>query len=107
MTKSDSVISILEELEATSGSNAKHDILELHKDNELLKRVFVAAQDPYTVYYVSKFKMPPVNSGLLDGNLAWRQHNGGHEDRTNMSYFLGWADRLFHHVSPGPAVLGQ
>ena len=52
-------------------------------------------------------KMPPVNSGLLDGNLAWRQHDGGHEDRTNMSSFLGWANRLFHHMSPGPAVLGQ
>src|SRR5205807_7452132 len=26
-------------------------------------------------------KMPPVNTGLLDGELAWRQHDGGHEDR--------------------------
>ena len=25
--------------------------------------------------------MPPVNTGLLDGELAWRQHDGGHEDR--------------------------
>ncbi|MGD0579941.1 MAG: acetylxylan esterase, partial [Bryobacteraceae bacterium] len=25
-------------------------------------------------------KMPPVNSGLLDGQLAWRQHDGGHTD---------------------------
>src|SRR5579872_5533330 len=23
-------------------------------------------------------KMPPVNEGLLDGDLAWRQHDGGH-----------------------------
>jgi hypothetical protein len=29
-------------------------------------------------------KMPPVNAGLLDGQLAWRQHDGGHEDRSNM-----------------------
>ena len=29
-------------------------------------------------------KMPPVNTGLLDGELAWRQHDGGHEDRSNM-----------------------
>ena len=45
-------------------------------------------------------KMPPVNTGLLDGELAWRQHDGGHEDRTNMSSFLGWANRLFHHHAP-------
>lgn len=35
--------------------------------------------------------MPPVNTGLLDGELAWRQHDGGHEDRTNMKHFLAWA----------------
>ena len=57
-----SVIQILEELEATSGSNAKREILEAHHDNALLKRVFIAAQDPYVVYFLSKFKMPPVNS---------------------------------------------
>ena len=39
-------------------------------------------------------KMPPVNTGLLDGQLAWRQHDGGHEDRSNMSYFIAWADRM-------------
>ncbi len=37
-------------------------------------------------------KMPPYNTGLLDGDLAWRQHDGGHEDRSNMKYFLTWAD---------------
>ncbi|HEU5080370.1 MAG TPA: acetylxylan esterase [Opitutaceae bacterium] len=37
-------------------------------------------------------QMPPVNTGLLDGKLAWRQHDGGHEDRSNMKYFLEWAD---------------
>jgi hypothetical protein len=26
--------------------------------------------------------MPPVNTSLLDGQLAWRQHDGGHEDRS-------------------------
>src|SRR5579884_3376121 len=52
------VIDILEELESTSGKLAKIDIMEAARKNELLKRVFVAAQDPYTVYYVNKFKMP-------------------------------------------------
>jgi hypothetical protein len=40
-------------------------------------------------------KMPPVNTGLLDGELAWRQHDGGHEDRSNMKYFIEWAGRMF------------
>ncbi len=39
-------------------------------------------------------KMPPYNTGLLDGELAWRQHDGGHEDRSNMSYFIAWANRV-------------
>ena len=30
-------------------------------------------------------QMPPVNTGLVEGQLAWRQHDGGHEDRTNTS----------------------
>jgi hypothetical protein len=38
-------------------------------------------------------KMPPVSTGLLDGELAWRQHDGGHEDRSNMSFFIAWANR--------------
>jgi lysophospholipase L1-like esterase len=45
-------------------------------------------------------KMPPVNTGLLDGQLAWRQHDGGHEDRSNMSFFIAWANRLLHHTPP-------
>jgi len=39
-------------------------------------------------------KMPAVTVGLLDGELAWRQHDGGHEDRSNMKYFIEWANRL-------------
>jgi hypothetical protein len=39
-------------------------------------------------------KMPPVNAGLLDGQLAWRQHDGGHTDAPNVRYFIAWADRL-------------
>jgi len=38
--------------------------------------------------------MPPVNVGLLDGQLAWRQHDGGHTDAPNVQYFLTWADRF-------------
>jgi hypothetical protein len=37
-------------------------------------------------------KMPPVNVGLLDGELAWRQHDGGHTDGPNWRHFIPWAN---------------
>ena len=45
-------------------------------------------------------KMPPVNEGLLDGQLAWRQHDGGHTDAPNMKYFIQWADKFIGHAPP-------
>ncbi len=42
-------------------------------------------------------KMPPVNSGLLEGQLAWRQHDGGHTDAPNVKYFIQWADKFIDH----------
>ena len=39
-------------------------------------------------------KMPPVNTGLLDGHLAWRQHDGCHTDGPNWKYFIPWVDRF-------------
>ena len=45
-------------------------------------------------------KMPPVNTGLLDGELAWRQHDGGHEDRSNMKHFIAWSSPLLKHTPP-------
>jgi hypothetical protein len=36
---------------------------------------------------------PPIGTNLLDGELAWRQHEGGHTDAPNMKYFIEWADR--------------
>jgi hypothetical protein len=49
-------------------------------------------------------QMPPHNTGLLDGALAWRQHDGGHEDRSNMKYFIQWANKLIHPTPPMPTV---
>jgi hypothetical protein len=37
--------------------------------------------------------MPPIGTGLLDGELAWRQHEGGHTDAPNIKYFIEWADK--------------
>ena len=45
-------------------------------------------------------KMPPVNTGLLDGQLAWRQHDGGHKDAPNMKWFIQWADKFIGHTAP-------
>ncbi|HEY5331232.1 MAG TPA: acetylxylan esterase [Acidobacteriaceae bacterium] len=45
-------------------------------------------------------KMPPFNEGHLDGQLAWRQHDGGHTDAPNMKYFIQWADKFIGHAPP-------
>jgi hypothetical protein len=47
-------------------------------------------------YHVAK--MPSVNVGLLDGQLAWRQHDGGHTDAPNWKYFIPWADKFLHRT---------
>ena len=54
-------------------------------------------------------KMPAVNAGLLDGQLAWRQHDGGHTDGPNWKYFIPWADKFLKHTprqasAPPPAA---
>ena len=43
-------------------------------------------------------KMPPMNESHLDGQLAWRQHDGGHTDAPNMKYFIQWADKFIGHT---------
>ncbi len=47
---------------------------------------------------------PPVNTGLLEGQLAWRQHDGGHEDCSNMKHFLAWANKFLQPTPPAPAA---
>jgi len=37
--------------------------------------------------------MPAVNQSLLDGDLAWRQHDGGHTDAPNWKHFITWAGK--------------
>ncbi len=49
--------------------------------------------------------MPPVNTALEDGELAWRQHDGGHTDGPNWPAFLKWADRYIE--TPGSAAADQ
>ncbi len=40
-------------------------------------------------------RMPGVNVDLLEGQLAWRQHDGGHTDEPNLVHFIHWANRLY------------
>ncbi len=41
-----------------------------------------------------KEEMPPMLTDKLDGELAWRQHDGGHTDQPNVQYFIPWANRV-------------
>jgi lysophospholipase L1-like esterase len=45
-------------------------------------------------------KMPAVNTPLMNGELAWRQHDGGHTDGPNWRYFIPWADRMLAYTAP-------
>jgi hypothetical protein len=50
-------------------------------------------------------KMPSVNVNLLDGQLGWRQHDGGHTDEPNVEHFIAWAERFF--AKPDPATTSK
>ena len=60
----------------------------------------LGARDLGTSDDYMKEKMPPVNVGLLDGQLAWRQHDGGHTDGPNWKYFIQWAGKFLNHEGP-------
>ena len=48
------ILDILNEIAATPSRNDKEAILRREKDNELLKRVFFLAYDPFTQFYIRK-----------------------------------------------------
>lgn len=45
-------------------------------------------------------KMPGVNVDMLDGALAWRQHDGGHTDGPNVGHFIRWAEARRQDAKP-------
>ncbi len=49
-------------------------------------------------------KMPAVNVSLMDGHLAWRQHDGGHTDGPNWKYFIPWASTFLKYTDARPAA---
>jgi len=66
----------------------------LNRSSDCWARRISGSREDYRVA-----KMPGVNVGLLNGQLAWRQHDGGHTDAPNWKYFIPWADKLLHHAS--------
>ena len=64
----------------------------------------LGAKDLGTSDDYNKEKMPAVNVGLLDGQIAWRQHDGGHTDGPNWRYFIPWANRFFKRNGDAAAV---
>ena len=49
-------------------------------------------------------EFPPVETGLIDGELAFRQHRGGHTTGPNWPTFLAFASR---YITPPPAPAGS
>jgi hypothetical protein len=48
-------------------------------------------------------QFPPIETGLLDGDVAYRQHSSGHTDGPNWPVFLDFAARYFVPGAPSPA----
>ncbi len=44
---------------------------------------------------VSSIEYPPLNMGLLNGDIAFRRHSEGHTPAPNWPYFIAWAGRYF------------
>ncbi|HEX4852087.1 MAG TPA: hypothetical protein VFV08_14830, partial [Puia sp.] len=47
---------------------------------------------------------PPIETSLLDGELAFRQHSGGHTPGPNWPYFLNFASRYIKTSSPKKSI---
>lgn len=110
-----SIINILEQLESSNSRLFKEELLETHSCNNLLKRVFVNVGDPYTSFYINKFKAPkplekPTISDddaivtfidILRDKLSTRQVTGNAAKCLVESFFEGldnrqakWCQRL-------------
>ena len=44
-----------------------------------------------------KEKMPHILTDMLNGELAWRQHDGGHTDAPNFKFFIPWANKFLKY----------
>lgn len=99
----ESVIDILESLESDNSRLFKEEVLRRNTSKKLLKQVFVAVGDPYTNFYVNKFKAPkPLAAAavsddgaimsfldLLNNDLATRNLTGNAAKAAVESFFSG------------------
>jgi lysophospholipase L1-like esterase len=60
----------------------------------------LGAQGLPTSEHYRTARMPPYNTGLLEGQLAWRQHDGGHTDGPNWKHFIPWAAAQLARTPP-------
>jgi lysophospholipase L1-like esterase len=51
-------------------------------------------------------EFPPVETALVEGELAFRQHSGGHTTGPNWPTFLAWAERYVEAPRPPQAAAG-
>ena len=51
-------------------------------------------------------EFPALETGLIDGELAFRQHGGGHTTGLNWPTFLAFADRYIK-VPPASATMSR
>jgi len=110
-----SIIDVLEKLESDNSRLFKEELLEVYNDDLLLKRVFTVVGDPYTNFYINKFKAPePLEKSTISDNdaimafiemlhekLSTRQVTGNAAKRLVESFFEGidarqakWCQRI-------------
>ncbi len=81
---------------ATAGASPVWKLLgKKPLSNDALKLRFDDVPDPMAL----KAKMPPPLTPLIDGDIAFRQHDQGHTDAPNWSTFIEFAGHYFK--SPG------
>jgi len=70
------------------------------------KGMFMAAAAAGPVYKLlgkrdmGATEMPPMETALIDGDVAFRQHSGGHTAGPNWPTFLSFAERYIGHPNP-------
>ncbi len=52
-------------------------------------------------------EMPEINTGLVDGDIAFRQHSSGHTDGPNWPVFLEFAQHHIHGLHPAIAAVAD
>jgi hypothetical protein len=81
---------------ATAGASPVWKLLgKKPLSNTKLGLVFDDVPDPMA----AKARMPPPLTPLIDGDIAFRQHDQGHTDAPNWSTFIEFAGHYFK--SPG------